>query len=254
MATLTSPHIKTGSSTFHYDLVDLGHLCLSNLFMELHTMMGLAYNQWLLDKNPAWETTVSSLGGSMLAIISDLDELLSSDQNYLLGPWIKEARDSVSDGSSKSLYEFNARNQITLWGYHEGGINDYAAKAWGGLVKDYYYPRWELFPTTVTNAIKDGTPVDMDAYRQDRFNLEETWNMKVSMELCTSILYCNDSHSKCIHSPYSYFICSKHTCMHAYTHTHTHTHTQHTHHTPVCASYTPCKTHPDFSCRYHPIL
>ena len=133
----------------------------------------------------------------MLAIISDLDELLSSDQNYLLGPWIKEARDSVSDESSKNLYEFNTRNQITLWGYNEHEVIDYAAKAWGGLVKDYYYPRWELFITTVMKAIKDGTPVDMDAYRQARFNLEETWNMKVCTEPCSFyIIMYSESNSK----------------------------------------------------------
>ena len=38
----------------------------------------------------------------------------------------------LSTGSLR--LEFNARNQVTLWGPN-GEINDYAAKSWGGLVK-----------------------------------------------------------------------------------------------------------------------
>lgn len=40
--------------------------------------------------------------------------------------------------------EFNARNQVTLWG-PTGQINDYAAKHWQGLMGDYYGRRWKLF-------------------------------------------------------------------------------------------------------------
>ena len=47
-----------------------------------------------------------------------------------------------------ALYEFNARNQLTLWG-PDGQIMDYAGKQWAGLVADYYIPRWQVGNTTL---------------------------------------------------------------------------------------------------------
>ena len=66
---------------------------------------------------------------------------------------------ATTDAESR-LYEFNARNQITLWG-PDGGfifldivsfcnysllgqILDYAGKQWSGMVSDYYIPRCEI--------------------------------------------------------------------------------------------------------------
>ena len=65
---------------------------------------------------------------------------------------------ATTDAESR-LYEFNARNQITLWG-PDGGfifldiiyfckanllgqILDYAGKQWSGMVSDYYIPRFQ---------------------------------------------------------------------------------------------------------------
>lgn len=36
------------------------------------------------------------------------------------------------------------RNQVTLWG-PDGQIHDYARKEWGGLMAEFYAPRWEMF-------------------------------------------------------------------------------------------------------------
>ena len=43
------------------------------------------------------------------------------------------------------LYEYNARNQITLWGPN-GEIDDYAAKNWAGLIgEDFFFYLLYLF-------------------------------------------------------------------------------------------------------------
>ena len=80
----------------------------------------------------------------MLDLIADVDKLLGTNTNYLLGHWIATARAMGTTAADQNLLEFNARNQITLWG-PTGQINDYAAKAWNGLVGDYYKGRWSLF-------------------------------------------------------------------------------------------------------------
>ena len=66
----------------------------------------------------------------------------------------------------KALFNYNARNQITLWG-PDGNINDYAAKNWAGLVGAYYSTRWQLFMDYVSESIESGLPIDMDSYEDE---------------------------------------------------------------------------------------
>ena len=115
----------------------------------------------------------------MLEMISDLDRLLASNENFLLGKWINGARSSVKHASEmvQDLYEFNARNQITMWGYQQN-IEDYASKQWAGLVGDYYMRRWKLLIAFMMDSIMKGTELDFDAYERERFLLESSWNQE----------------------------------------------------------------------------
>lgn len=45
-----------------------------------------------------------------------LDQLLASDSHFLLGKWIADAKRLAKNPSDKKLFEYNARNQITIWG------------------------------------------------------------------------------------------------------------------------------------------
>ena len=142
--------------------------------------------EWLAIRTASpYSQVMASLGEVVLEIIGDMDQLLSSDINFLLGIWIEGARNSVSSPSAKDLYEFNARNQITLWGYNESEIDDYASKAWGGLVADYYLPRWKLFMDTLQGAVSSRTPANFTAYRKKRLAIEEAWNRNVRNANCS---------------------------------------------------------------------
>jgi hypothetical protein len=44
----------------------------------------------------------------------DLDRILASNDNYLLGHWITDARSWATSPSEASSFEFNARNQLTM--------------------------------------------------------------------------------------------------------------------------------------------
>ena len=44
--------------------------------------------------------------------------------------------------SAVDAYEANAKRLITTWG---GFQEDYAARFWSGLIKDYYIPRMKLY-------------------------------------------------------------------------------------------------------------
>ena len=46
----------------------------------------------------------------------DVDKLLATDEHFLLGVWLENAKNMSTNDQERRLYEYNARNQITLWG------------------------------------------------------------------------------------------------------------------------------------------
>ena len=64
-------------------------------------------------------------------LLEDLEKILRTNKNFLLGPWLESSKSLSTNEEDKKNYEFNARNQITLWG-PEGEILDYAGKQWLG--------------------------------------------------------------------------------------------------------------------------
>ena len=164
-----------GVGPYQYDVVDITRQAITNLFTDVHVMFGLAYEKYQYSgQNSSFEFV--QIANVMLVMISDLDRLLASNENFLLGKWIEGARNSVKQGS-QDLYEFNARNQITMWGYDEN-IEDYASKQWAGLVGDYYMRRWELLITFMLESIMKGTELDFDVYEKKRFSLESSWGQE----------------------------------------------------------------------------
>jgi alpha-N-acetylglucosaminidase len=112
---------------------------MSNSIIDIYTSLNAAYNS-------GSNTTVTSLGQNLTSVLSTLDLVLLTNPAFQLSAWINAARAWSSNSSDElaDFYEYNARNQITLWGPN-GEVTDYASKSWGGLVKGYYIPRWEIF-------------------------------------------------------------------------------------------------------------
>lgn len=69
----------------------------------------------------------------------------------------------------KTQYEWNARNQITLWGPN-GEILDYATKQWNGIVADYYKPRWESFFNELQSSLDSGERFNQTLYNTKVFS------------------------------------------------------------------------------------
>lgn len=55
-------------------------------------------------------------GTNITNLLADLDHLLSSNDRFLVGRWIADAKSWGTDFVETALLEYNARNQITLWG------------------------------------------------------------------------------------------------------------------------------------------
>ena len=90
-----------------------------------------------------------------LQLILDLDELLNTNQSFMLGRWTNLARaiadeESGTTESDKQWLELdNARTLITTWGGRNNselaGLRDYSYREWGGMLKGFYYERWKAF-------------------------------------------------------------------------------------------------------------
>ncbi|KAF9448419.1 glycoside hydrolase family 89 protein [Macrolepiota fuliginosa MF-IS2] len=157
---------------FAYDVVDVARQLLSNRFIDHYNTLITTYN------TPNTTTqAVSDAGSPLLSILADLDALLGTNENFLLSTWISDARQwahGSQDASYVRYLEYNARDQITLWG-PDGEINDYASKAWAGLVGTYYLPRWEAFVEYLGETKKSGVPYNATLVSQRMLDIGSQW-------------------------------------------------------------------------------
>jgi alpha-N-acetylglucosaminidase len=134
-----SPQLGT-LDTYQYDLVDVGRQCLSDLTLALQHDIQKAYES----KNP---DKLREASAKFLDLAKDMDTLLATRHEFLLGPWIESARSWGTTDAERELYEHNARWQITVWGPNvpASGLDDYSNRQWSGLISRYYIPRWKKF-------------------------------------------------------------------------------------------------------------
>jgi alpha-N-acetylglucosaminidase len=124
---------------YQYDMVDITRQVFANNFNDIYSSLITAYT----DPSPT-NATLSAIGKNMTSLLTTLDSVLSTNPAFSLSTWLSAARAASTNTTLQNFYEYDARNQITLWG-PTGEINDYASKSWGGLVSGYYIPRWQMF-------------------------------------------------------------------------------------------------------------
>ncbi|KAB0799964.1 hypothetical protein PPYR_07844 [Photinus pyralis] len=143
------------SSAYLTDLTDLTRQVLQVLGDQYYKKLKQHFR---LKKRELFQQTATTF----LDIFHDMENVLRSNEAFLLGKWLSAAKNFASlNGETlleeEKLYEYNARNQITLWGPN-GEINDYACKQWSGMVSDYYHERWFLFVTSMNESLVQNVP------------------------------------------------------------------------------------------------
>ena len=148
-----------GVETFEFDLVDLTRQALANIAPLWFYRAEQAYRDKkieILHENALVFTDV----------LKDMEEILGTNTNFMLGPWFEAAKALATNEEEARLYEFNACNQITLWG-PDGQILDYGGKQWAGMMKDYYIPRWKMFFKALETCIIKKTKFDKKKFKED---------------------------------------------------------------------------------------
>ena len=158
-----------GNNNYEYDLIDILRQAISDRGR-------VVYNHTIADFNSFDRCSFEKDSKEFLNLILLQDKLLGTRREFRLGSWIEKARRLGNTAEEKDLYEWNARVQITTWGNREcadaGKLRDYAHKEWNGILKDFYYKRWEAYWKTLQDQF-DGKPeVIIDFYA-----MEEPWTL-----------------------------------------------------------------------------
>ncbi len=171
-----APNCET-SDGFQYDLVDITRQNLANYALPLQRSFVNAYEQKDI-------STFKRKSAEFITLIDDMDKLLGTRKDFMLGPWVADARKWGNNEAEKALYEMNAKDLITLWGDAKNPLHEYACRQWNGLLNDFYKPRWLQFFALVEKSLTQNQPVDLKKFDDQISQWEWKWvNTRKDYEL-----------------------------------------------------------------------
>ncbi|MCB1133191.1 MAG: alpha-N-acetylglucosaminidase C-terminal domain-containing protein, partial [Verrucomicrobiae bacterium] len=136
-----------GNEAFRFDLIDVLRQALNDYTFVVYQKMMDAYQS-------ADATRFEAEAARLLTAFDQLDALLATHPQWMIGPWIADARAKSSDPATRELMETNARQLVTTWTPVDNpGLNDYASRSRSGLVGDYYKHRWEIYIGNLRDAL-----------------------------------------------------------------------------------------------------
>ncbi|HVA57617.1 MAG TPA: alpha-N-acetylglucosaminidase [Gemmatimonadaceae bacterium] len=171
---LAAAPVLGANDAYRYDVVNLTRQVLGQLGLPLVNKVQAAYGH----KDRA---ALLAAEGQVEALLTDLDTLVGTRREFLLGRWIADARRWGTNDAERRLYEWNARNIITLWGTKctEGendDLNLYAYKEWEGMFTSYFLPRWEAFFAQLNSSFDGGTAFDRKPFAEVSCEWEQLWS------------------------------------------------------------------------------
>ncbi|XP_024988126.1 alpha-N-acetylglucosaminidase [Cynara cardunculus var. scolymus] len=169
-----------GSLTYRYDLVDLTRQVLSKLANQVYLDAIIAFQH----KDAK---ALKSHSQKFEQLIIDIDELLATDDNFLLGTWLESAKKLALNPSEKRQYEWNARTQITMWydttKTNQSQLHDYANKFWSGLLVDYYLPRASMYFNRLSESLRENTRFKIVEWRTEWISYSNKWQQDTKLYL-----------------------------------------------------------------------
>ncbi len=155
------------SDGYRFDLVSVTRQTLGNYSLALQTQ---AIEAW----NNQDRKALNAASTQMFTLISEIDCLLATRSEYLLGKWLASARAWGASGPEKDRMEWNARRVITMWG-NGTTIRDYSRREWSGMLTSFYLPRWQRFFSAAEAALEAGTSFDTAAFDRGLQQWERDW-------------------------------------------------------------------------------
>ncbi len=153
---------------FQFDLVDITRQVLANYALPLQ-------KKWVNAFKIKDTVAFKKYSRQFLHLISDMDALLATRKDFLLGPWIADARSRGNTAEEKALYERNARDLITLWGDANSPLHEYSNRQWSGLLNDFYKLRWEQFFDILQLSLQTNSSPDLQKFEKNIRAWEWHW-------------------------------------------------------------------------------
>jgi alpha-N-acetylglucosaminidase len=155
------------TATYRHDLVNVARQALSSQAADWYAKTMAAYQA----KDAAAYRQAS---GEFLLLLRDIDDLLASNEEFLLGKWLADARRWGATDAERAKMEWNARRILTLW-TPGAALRDYAWKEWSGMLTGFYGKRWEIFFRHQQQALETGKPFDQAVCNAELFKFENDW-------------------------------------------------------------------------------
>lgn len=136
---------------FLYDLVDITRQALADISGEVYTSIKPAFDAQ--DKEEAMR-----YADWMIRICEDLDEILATNKNFMIGTRLEGAKGRGVTESDKEFYEQVERTFLTYWVLddpNQASLTDYCNRHLSGLMTDYYGMRWEVFAKYLEQALDE---------------------------------------------------------------------------------------------------
>ena len=144
--------MDTLTPQFEYDLVDITRQILADISGEVYSCIKPAFDSG--DK----ETAVK-YAEQMIEMCRDMDEILATNESFLVGTRHEGARNRGVTDSDKAFYEQVERTFETYWvldDTSQTSLTDYCNRHLSGLMTDYYGMRWEVFAKYLEQAMDEG--------------------------------------------------------------------------------------------------
>ncbi|MBU2903605.1 alpha-N-acetylglucosaminidase [Arenibacter algicola] len=153
--------------TYRFDLVNVARQVLSNYASVLQSEMAKAYDEKNIE-------TFGAVSSDFLQLLMDMDELLATREELLLGKNLHDAKRWGNTAEEKAVFEWNAKRVVTLWGTNN--LNDYARKEWSGLISGYYQVRWKKFIDEIQKDLQGGKPYNETEFRKELMVWMDNWS------------------------------------------------------------------------------
>lgn len=178
---LNDEGVLKNADGYRYDIVDLLRQILSNYGQILHANAVESYKKKDID-------SFNIYSNRFLSLLKDVDQLLSTRDEFSFKKWITSARSFGKTADEKRLYEYNASMLVTIWGpENDPTIFDYSWREWSGLIKQYYLMRWKEFYAMLADHLKKGTVYDEtnlpEVYGRETFRANDFYSRLADMEI-----------------------------------------------------------------------
>ena len=173
---LSSADDLSSVDTYQFDVVHLIRQVLGDLAQTMYMDVVDAYTAQ--DRE-----ALRRAGQRYLELVRDMDRLLGTRREFLLGTWLRDAKRWATTDDERRLLEWNARNLITLWGPRDSVLHEYAYRQWSGLIRGFYLKRWEIFLDRLAKSLEAGKAFDAAEFEREIRAWEEeldSWHGAVS--------------------------------------------------------------------------